>query len=289
MSESIASSKLEQWNAVARRMRRHVIAMSHRAGAAHLGSALSCVDILAAAYWGALEIDPQRPDDPSRDRLILSKGHASSALYAALAERGFFSLDELQTYGAEGGRLAEQMGPHCAPGVEAATGSLGHGLPLGAGMALAGQLTKARGGREHRVLVVVSDGECNEGSVWEAAMFAAARELRNLAVVVDANGWQATGRSPEILRLEPLVDKWSAFGWDAVEVDGHDIGAVVSALRQSSWGASDPARSSKPTALVARTTKGKGVSFMEDDNNWHYRSPNVSELEAAYRELDGSR
>lgn len=250
--------------------------MSHDARAAHLASALSCVDLLVGLYWHALRIDPDKPDDPNRDRCILSKGHASSALYAVLAERGFFPVEHLHTYGDDGGNLAEQMGPRCVPGIEAATGSLGHGLPLGVGMALAARLA----GRESRVWVVLSDGECNEGSVWEAAMLAAAQSLDNLCVLVDYNRWQATGRSQEILALEPLAEKWSAFGFETHRINGHDFDAILPAL--------DHAKSTtgRPTAIIADTIKGRGVSFMEDDNNWHYRIPNDDELAAALDELN---
>src|SRR5688500_18893842 len=204
----------------ARKLRGKLVEMSHRAETPHLGSALSCVDILVAAYWGALAVDPTRPDDPERDRFILSKGHAISALYATLAARGYFPEAWLESFNVPGGRLPEQPSPHCVPGVELATGSLGHGLAVGGGIALAGRIQ----GRRYRVYVTLSDGECNEGSVWEAAMFTAARGLDNLVAVVDYNKWQATGRSDEILQLAPLREKWQAAGWSAVEADGHDLG-----------------------------------------------------------------
>jgi transketolase len=261
---------------IAARLRGRVIEMSHAAQAAHLASALSCCDILAAAYWHALRIDPRHPDDPLRDRFILSKGHAAAALYAALAFRGFFDPAELDTYCRDGGRLAEHPPAHGLPGVEAATGSLGHGLPIGAGMALAARINN----QAYRVFAVLSDGECNEGSVWEAAMFAAAQRLGTLCVVVDYNKWQATARSNETLALAPLRDKWTAFGWDAHEVDGHDVADLARRL------ATIPARGEgKPVALIAHTVKGKGVSFMEDDNNWHYRAPTAEEVRKAHQEL----
>ena len=261
--------------AIARRIRRKLVEMSHLAKTPHLGSSLSCVDIVVAAYWGVLDIDPQQPDDPGRDRFILSKGHAATTLYAALAFRGFFDERELAAYNRDGGVLAEHPGPRCVPGVEAATGSLGHGLPIGVGMALAGRLQD----RAYRVYALLSDGECNEGSVWEAAMMAAAQRLDRLCIIVDYNKWQATGRSNETLALAPLADKWRAFGWTAHEVDGHDQGALVRLMR------SVPDGSGNPLALVAHTVKGRGVSFMEDDNNWHYRIPDSGEMAAAHREL----
>ena len=261
---------------IAAKLRGRVIEMAHAAQAAHLASALSCCDILAAAYWYALRIDPKRPDDPLRDRFILSKGHAATALYAALAFRGFFDPAELDTYCRNGGRLAEHPPAHGLPGVEAATGSLGHGLPMGAGMALGARINS----QAYRVFAVLSDGECNEGSVWEAAMFAAAQCLANLCVVVDYNKWQATARSNETLALAPLRDKWAAFGWNAHEIDGHDVGALAQSL------AAIPAcGEGRPVALIAHTVKGKGVSFMEDDNNWHYRAPTADEVRKAHEEL----
>jgi len=262
---------------LSRRLRAKLVEMSHRAKAAHLGSALSCVDILVALYWTVLNIDPANPQDPLRDRFILSKGHAAAALYATLAARGFFPESFLDSYGAPGTRLEEHPGPRCLPGVEAATGSLGHGLPIGVGMALAGRIRH----QGYRVFVLLSDGECNEGSVWEAAMFAAARKLERLLVVVDFNKWQATGRSREVMALDPLGDKWKAFGWNVHEIDGHDVNALCTIL------AKVPDASGRPIAVVAHTVKGKGVSFMEDDNNWHYRIPDADDLARARKELIG--
>jgi len=265
--------RLADLEAVARRIRGKVIELSHKAGTPHLGSSLSCVDIMVAAYWGGgLAIDPKRPHDPGRDRIILSKGHAATSLYTTLAYRGYFPAEVVDTYMEPGGHLAEQPSPGCAPGVEWATGSLGHGLSVGLGMALAGRIQ----GRGYRVCVVLSDGECNEGSVWEAALMAPAHRLDNVVVIVDYNKWQATGRSNEVLALQPLRDKWEAFGWSASDVDGHDLGALVKALRNV------PDGSGKPVALVAHTVKGKGIPFMEDDNNWHYRSPDANEVRTAH-------
>jgi transketolase len=259
----------------AAQLRGKIIEMSHAAQAAHLASSLSCADIVTAAYWYVLNVDPGRPDDPLRDRFILSKGHAAAALYAALAMKGYFPIKELDTYCKDGGRLAEHPPANLLPGVEAATGSLGHGLPLGCGMALSGRIK----GKAFRVFALLSDGENNEGSVWEAAMFAAAQKLDNVCVIVDYNKWQATARSNETLMLAPLCDKWAAFGWDAREIDGHDIGALAEAMQGV------PNGSGKPVALIAHTVKGKGVSFMEDDNNWHYRAPTADEVVKAHEEL----
>ena len=263
---------------IARRIRWRVVQMSHDGRAPHLGSSLSIVDILVALHWTALRIDPKRPGDADRDRLIVSKGHAAMALYAVLAERGFFPADLLDSFNQDDSLLPEQPLPNSLPGIEAATGSLGHGLSLGLGMALAARIQQ----RNYRVWTVLSDGECNEGSVWEAALFAAAQRLENVMAVVDYNRWQATGRSNEIMCLAPLKEKWQAFGWNAVEVDGHDLAALTDVLGNL------PDGSGKPVAVVAHTTKGKGVSFMEDDNNWHYRIPDETELRDALAELDRS-
>ncbi len=259
----------------AAQLRGRIIEMCHASKSAHLGSSLSCVDVLTAAYWHVLNVDPSRPQDPDRDRFILSKGHAAMALYATLAARGYFPEEELKTYNQDGGRLAEHPPANLLPGVEAATGSLGHGLPIGIGCAMAGRMQ----GKNYRVFALLSDGENNEGSVWEAAMFAAAQKLDRLCVVVDYNKWQATGRSNETLELSPLREKWAAFGWDAHEVDGHDVGQLASLMSEI------PNGSGKPVAFIAHTVKGKGVSFMEDDNNWHYRAPTAEEVELAHKEL----
>ncbi|ALU91459.1 MULTISPECIES: transketolase [Herbaspirillum] len=261
---------------IASQLRGRIIDNAHRTQTPHLGSCLSCVDILTAAYFSTLRIDPSQPADPLRDRFILSKGHGAAALFQVLALRGFYPQSLLDDYGKDGGIFAEHPPtPDHLPGIEAATGSLGHGLPIGLGMALAGRIQQ----RRYDVTVLLGDGECNEGSVWEAAMMAAAQRVGNLMVLVDFNKWQATGRSEEVLALNPLVDKWRAFGWDATEIDGHDMSTLVELMGRPR------AADSKPIAVVAHTIKGKGVSFMEDDNNWHYRIPNADEVAAAYQEL----
>ena len=268
-------TNVDQLKLIASRIRGRVIEMSHKARAAHLGSALSCVDILTALYWSALNIHPAEPDAPARDRFVFSKGHAAPALYAALAFRGFFNPVLLNDFATQGSSLEEHPGPGCAPGVEAAAGSLGHGLSMACGMALAGRIQ----GNSYRVMTLISDGETNEGSVWEAAMFAATHGLDNMVAIIDFNKWQATGRSCEVMAIEPLIDKWSSFGWQAIEVDGHDITALARSLAP---GAND---SGRPLAIIAHTVKGKGVSFMEDDNNWHYRIPTADEVVRAKKEL----
>lgn len=269
------TATIDEMAATARRMRAKLVEMSHRAGTAHLASSLSCVDIVVAAYYSALRIDPRDPWAADRDRFILSKGHAATTLYTALAFRSFFPEALLDTYTEAGGCLSEHPGPRCVPGIEAATGSLGHGLPIGLGMALAARIQQ----RDYRVMVLLSDGECNEGSVWEAAMFAPAQRLENLVAIVDYNKWQATDRSEQVMALAPLAAKWQAFGWSTYELDGHDLPALCRALQNM------PDGSGKPVCIIAHTVKGRGVSFMEDDNNWHYRVPNAEEVAAARREL----
>lgn len=267
---------IQELEKLARALRARIVETSHRTNTPHLGSCLSCVDILVAAYFHALRIDPARPRDADRDRFILSKGHGAAALFQVLALRGFYPESLLATYGEDGGVFAEHPpAPQCLPGIEAATGSLGHGLPMGLGMALAARIQ----GRRYNVIALLSDGECNEGSIWEAAMMAAAQKVERLAAIIDYNKWQATGRSQEILALEPLVEKWRAFGWSTYEIDGHDMKALTERLARV------PDGSGRPVAIVAHTVKGKGVSFMEDDNNWHYRIPTAEEVAAAKKEL----
>lgn len=257
-------------------IRGRIIENAHKTSTPHLGSCLSCTDILVAAYFATLRIDPRRPRDPGRDRFILSKGHGAAALFQVLALCGFYPEAMLDNYGEDGGIFAEHPpAPSHLEGIEAATGSLGHGMPMGLGMALSARIQK----KNYNVVALLSDGECNEGSIWEAAMLAASQKVERLLAVIDFNKWQATGRSEEILAISPLADKWRAFGWSAYEVDGHDIGALVELLSKV------PDGSGKPVAIIAHTIKGKGVSFMEDDNNWHYRIPTADEVAAAKREL----
>lgn len=275
MSTGTVTSRLTELDHLAARVRYRIAEMIYHSGTMHLGSSWSCTDILVALYWDVLNIDPGSPEDPDRDRMILSKGHAAPALFAALALRGFFDESRLDTYCQNGSKLAEHPTPGCAPGVEAATGSLGHGLSLGLGMAYSARLQE----RDYRVYAVLSDGECNEGSTWEAAMLAPALGLDNLCAVIDFNKWQATGRSQEVMKLDPLADKWESFGWNTSVVDGHDIGELIEVLREV------PDGSGQPVAIVADTVKGRGVSFIEDDNNWHYRQPTKDELAEIREEL----
>lgn len=257
-------------------VRRRALEMVHRARAAHIGSSLSAADILAVLYSGVLRVDPKRPDWPQRDRFLMSKGHAAAALYAILAERGFFPREWLQTYCADGGRLAGHVTARGVPGVEVSTGALGHGLSIACGMALGAR----RGGQSWRVFVLLSDGECDEGSVWEAALFAAHHRLDNLVAIIDYNKLQGFGAVGDVLRLEPLGAKWQAFGWAVRECDGHDHGQLARGLGPL------PFEPGKPSLLLAHTVKGKGVGFMENELAWHYRWPDAAQLAAAIAGLD---
>jgi transketolase len=273
--ENFVTANLDELQLIARRIRGRVLELSHRAGTPHLGSSLSCVEMVVAAYWGRLRLDPDLAADPQRDRFILSKGHAATTLYAALAMKGYFPESWLDSYAEPGSPLGEHPSPG-TPGIDVATGSLGHGLPIGIGLALAARIQ----GFQNTICVLMSDGECNEGSVWEGALFAPAQRLNRLTVMIDYNKWQATGRSDEVTALAPLREKWEAFGWRAVEIDGHDFPSVIH------WLEAEPDSAGRPTLIVAHTIKGKGVSFMEDDNNWHYRIPSAQELAKAFLELN---
>lgn len=249
--------------------------MVHRANASHVGTCFSMSDLLAVLYADVLRLDPERPGWADRDRLILSKGHGCAALYAVLAERGFFPASWLDEYCRDGARLAGHASHHGVPGVEVSTGSLGHGLSLGCGMALAA----ARSGAPYRTFVILSDGECDEGSTWEAALFAPHHRLDNLVAVVDYNKMQSLGSVEEVLDLEPLGDKWSSFRWSVREIDGHDHDEIRHAF------SSVPFEPGRPSAVVAHTVKGKGVSFMEGELAWHYKAPDEEQLAVALAEL----
>ena len=251
--------------------------MVTRARASHIGSALSIADIVAVLYGRTLSVNPSAPDHPERDRFILSKGHACVAVYAALAETGFIDPALLETYGTDGSALMAHIS-HKVPGAEFSTGALGHGLPFGTGKALAAK----RQGKGWRTVVLTSDGEWGEGSNWEAALFAAHHKLDNLLCIIDYNKLQSLTTVEETLRLEPLHSKFDAFGWAVNEVDGHDHEALATALDAGSWPAG------KPAMLIAHTTKGKGVSFMENKVEWHYRNPTPELLAHAIAEIDGA-
>jgi transketolase len=259
----------------ARNVRLSVLRMIKRAKAAHIGAAFSIVELLVGLYFSALRIDPKKPSGPSRDRFILSKGHSCAALYAALAERGFADGKVLEGFCADNGTLWGHSTAGTMPGIEASTGSLGHGLPIGVGMALAGKMDKA----PYRVFVLLGDGEMDEGSVWEALLFAGHRKLDNLVAVVDYNKVQSFGMTAEVLGLEPLAAKFKAANWSAREIDGHSAKEIMGAL------AAVPLEKGRPTAIIAHTIKGKGVSFMEGTVDWHYKCPDDEQYKRAEREI----
>jgi len=260
---------------MARQLRRHVITMTATAGSGHPGGSLSAADIVTALYFKVMRHDPKNPRWPDRDRFILSKGHVAPILYAALAECGYFPVEELSTLRKLDSRLQGHTDRTLTPGVEMSAGSLGQGLSFGIGVALAARLDK----RSYQVYVLLGDGECEEGQVWEAAMSAPHFQIDNLTAIVDNNGLQLDGRCCEIMELEPLADKWCAFNWNVIEIDGHDMSQILQALKE--------AREVKqrPTVIIAHTVKGKGVSFMENNVDFHGKAPTPQEAEIALKEL----
>ncbi len=262
---------------LARRLRLHCLRMTSAGGSSHIGSALSCADIVATLYGSILNVDPRQPDSASRDRFILSKGHAGAVVYAVLAESGFFPIEKLATHCQDGGDLSGHVSHRGVPGVEVSTGSLGHGLSIGVGMAWGAKHNSA----PYRTFVLLSDGELDEGSNWEAILFAAHHHLDNLVAIVDYNKIQSLAPVAETLGLEPLRQKWEAFGWTVEEADGHDPEGLERLLARI------PLRTGMPSCVIAHTTKGKGVSFMENSVLWHYRTPRGADLAAALAELGG--
>jgi transketolase len=260
---------------VANDLRCLVARMIHKAGSGHPGGALSAADIVAALYFSALHVDPARPDWPERDRFVLSKGHACPVLYAALARRGFFSVEELWTLRQVGSRLQGHPDMRKTPGIDATTGSLGQGFSMAAGMALAGKINR----QAYRVYVLLGCGEQQEGQVWEAAMAASHYKLDNLAAIVDYNCLQLDGTNAQIMEIAPLDAKWRAFGWHVLAIDGHDMHAILDAIAE--------ARQTRgcPTVIIARTVKGKGVSFMEDAVEWHAGGLTGEQLQRALADL----
>lgn len=269
-------SKKIDYQKITKEIRKEILKMKFTSQSPHIGSALSCVDILTVLYFKIMNIYPKKPQAENRDRFILSKGHAASALYATLSQAGFFSKKILNTYCKDGSKLAGHATKDCIPGIEASTGSLGHGLSIGAGMALAGK----RDNKKYRVFVLISDGECDEGSTWEGILFANHHRLDNLVVVIDYNKLQATGRTNEVLNLEPFKQKWEAFGWGVREINGHNFDEIEKAL------CGVPFKKNRPSVIISHTIKGKGVSFMENKLEWHYKSPNKQEYNSAIKELN---
>jgi len=276
---SLPSDQKNQLAALARKIRIGVLKVTSRAKSSHIGTSFSMAELLAVLYGGILHFDPQRPDWPQRDRFILSKGHGCAGLYVVLAEAGFFPKKWLEDFCLDGSKLAGHITHRGVPGVEVSTGSLGHGLSIASGMALVAK----RDNYPYRVVTLLSDGECDEGSTWEAILFAGHHGLDNLTALVDYNKIQSLGTVAEVLNLEPLGKKWESFGWAVAEIDGHDLDQIHGALSQV------PFEVGKPSCIVAHTVKGKGVSFMENKLLWHYRSASGEEYVQAMAELEGSQ
>lgn len=266
----------EIYSDLAAKIRKHCLHMVHIGQSGHIGSMLSAADIVSVLYSGYLNVDPQNPKDPNRDRLILSKGHAGAVVYAALAEKGFFPMEWIDTYDQDGGKLLGHIS-HYVPGVEFSTGSLGHGLPVAVGMALAAKET----GRKHRIFAILSDGDCNEGSTWEAIMFAGQHHLDNLTIIIDYNRIQALGFSKDILDFGDFESRIAPFGWACKTIDGHDYSQIEAAMQNI------PLTDAKPTCIIAHTVKGKGVSFMENQVHSHYWHVTDDDLAKALKELEG--
>jgi transketolase len=260
----------------ARQLRRDIFSMVHHCGDGHPGAALSITDMIASLYFHILRVDPKNPEWPQRDRFILSKGHGCPAYYAALARRGFFPLEWLPTLRKLGSPLQGHPVMRKTPGVDMTTGSLGHGLPIGAGMAAAGRLA----GLDYFVYVILGDGELNEGLVWEVAQSAPHMRLGRLIAFVDNNGWQSGGLVTDVSGLKDISQKFAAFGWHTQEIDGHDFTQILDAVEKAQ------AEKERPSLIVARTVKGKGIPFTENDNVWHKRVPTKEELEAALKHLE---
>lgn len=272
-----SESVIEDLTKRAQELRIQVLKMVYRAQSGHLGGSLSAAEIVSVLYFHHLRVDPHRPDWPKRDRFILSKGHAAPVVYAALAGRGFFPKEELLTLRQMDSILQGHPDRLKTPGIEMTTGVLGHGLGVGVGLALAAKLNGAR----HRTFVLLGDGEIDAGIVWEAAMTANKYQLDNLTAILDFNGVQLDGPVSQIMPLEPMKDKWEAFGWQALEIDGHNVRQILEGLHLAE------SIHDRPTIVIAHTTKGKEVSFMEGKSYWHGRPPNREQYEAALAELEG--
>jgi transketolase len=263
---------------MAKEMRKDIVRMVGAAKSGHPGGSLSAADVIAALYGRIMRHDPSNPSWPERDRFVLSKGHACPVLYAALAESGYFPKDELMTFRKINSRIQGHPDMKKTPGVEFSTGSLGQGLGAAVGMALAAKMDKTNS----RIFVMIGDGESQEGTIWEAAMAAAHYKLDNMTAILDRNGLQIDGPNAEVMGISPVVDKWRSFGWNVIDIDGHDLQQILKALSPESI------VPGKPTMIVARTIKGKGVSFMENAVDWHGKAPKPEEVEKAVAELDAA-
>lgn len=267
--------KIEEFEALAKETRRDILEMIYRTKSPHIGSSFSIVELLVALYFKILSVNPENPEDPNRDRFVLSKGHGVPALYPVLTKKGFLDQETLAGFAQDGGTLEQHPTRNVSQGIEISSGSLGHGLSISCGMALAGKYDE----KKYRIFTLLSDGELEEGSTWEAAMFAAHHQLDNLIAIIDCNKLQAMGKTKEIIDLEPLTEKWQAFGWEVKEINGHNFKEIIEALEVL------PFQSGKPSCLIANTIKGKGVSFMESQPEWHDKHPDEKEYQKALKEL----
>lgn len=258
------------------KVRRVILNLIYQTRSPHIGPSFSCVEILISLYFSVMNVSPENPFDDNRDRFILSKGHACPALYAVLAQKGFLNEKCLRGFACDDGEMEQHPNRDLGKGIEISSGSLGHGLSIGVGMALAGKTDV----KDYKTYILLGDGELNEGSVWEAVMFASHHHLDNLIVIVDYNKMQALGFTSDVISLEPLGKKWEAFGWMVREIDGHNLQQMDDTLKEA------PFAKGKPSVVIANTIKGKGVSFMENDLLWHYRAPDRNEYERALKELE---
>jgi len=261
--------KTQELEDISAEVRRQLLLMHATSNESHIASSLSIVEILVTLYFEIMNVDPTNPQNPERDRFILSKGHAASALYAVLAERGYFDKSVLNSFAQDGAKISVHPERNSVPGVEASTGSLGHGLAIATGIAFSAKKDE----KKFKTFVLMSDGECEEGSVWEAAIFASRFKLDNLVAIVDKNKWQAYDRTDTIQNLRLLQSKWESFGWNCKEINGHDFDELCSTLSDL------PFEFGKPSVLIADTIKGKGIPEMEDKMEWHYKSPKMPDIE----------
>lgn len=268
-------NEIEQFKDIAREIRCSILTMVKEAGVGHIGGSLSITDILVSLYFKVLKINPKKPGWPDRDRLVMSKGHGAAAIYSALAEKGFFPKEELKTFGLINSNLQVHPDKNRVPGIEASTGALGQGLSIGLGMALAARLDR----KDYYTFVILGDGETQEGQVWEAAMFASHYRIDNLTAILDYNNVQLMGNVSEIMEIAPVAEKWSSFGWEVLEIDGHNFDQIIESLYKAKE------VKGKPTIIIANTTKGKGVSFMQNNCKWHGSVPTQEEYIKAMAEV----
>jgi transketolase len=270
----ITNKEIAELKKLSKDIRKQILKMIVKANASHIAPSYSIVELLVYLYEKVLQIDPKNPYHPNRDKFILSKGWAVSGLYSILAHKGFFNKNLLDTFCNDGGKMIAMTTINNIPGIEATTGSIGHGLPIGAGMAMGMKLNKIN----KKVYVIIGDGECDEGSIWETALIAAHNKLNNLIVIIDYNKWQSFGRTNEVLNLEPLKEKWLAFNWNVFEINGHNFSEIETAINSAQKS------KVKPTIIIAHTIKGKGLSIIEDNNDYHYKTPREKELKVAKEE-----